>query len=256
MRGHPQNSWAVGPPEHLHNLPHTLRPIPWTGGQPPPPLPRGTAAPLVLLLHGGAQVAAETENQLLANLSLQERQRHATYQRSAAQARFLLARASLRQLLGHWLQQPAATIPIEADLLGKPRCPTAGAPAFNLSHSGDLILLAFHATAEVGVDVEQARPNLQWERIARRWLTPAEVAELRALPQAEQGRGFLAAWCRLEARVKASGQGLGGIAGSGAAAVHLWDVRVPMGYAAAAALRALTAPGESVARAGHPSPLA
>ncbi|MFM7169737.1 MAG: 4'-phosphopantetheinyl transferase family protein, partial [Cyanobium sp.] len=187
----------MGRPEHLHNLPHTLRPIPWTGGQVPPPLPRGTAPPLVLLLRGGAQVAAETGNQLLASLSPMEQQRHAAYRRPGDQARYLLARASLRQLLGHWLQQPAATIAIEADLLGKPRCPTAGAPAFNLSHSGDLILLAFHPTTEVGVDVEQARPNLQWERIAQRWLTPAEVAELRALPQAEQAHGFLAAWCRL-----------------------------------------------------------
>ena len=135
------------------------------------------------------------------------------------------------------------TIRLEASAHGKPWCSLPGAPAFNVSHSGDLILLAFHATAEVGVDVEQARVHLPWEPIAERCFSPGEVAELRALPLAEQASAFLAAWCRLEARVKASGVGL---AGKGAEApdappppaLRLWDVGVPAGYRAAVALLA------------------
>lgn len=202
----------------------------------------------MLLINCPTHLAYATEHTLLSSLSPQERERHGAYRRPADQIRFLRARASLRQLLGHWLGQAPAAIAIEADLRGKPRCTNPEAPAFNGSHSGELILLAFHATADVGVDVEQARPDLNWEPIAERWLPPAEVAALRALPGAEQAGGFLAAWCRLEARVKASGLGLGGLAftktdtagaaGEAPSTARLWDVTVPTGYRAAAALQA------------------
>jgi len=220
-----------------------LQPLPWTLGQPPPSLPLGTAPPLVLLLLCRQPLAAEHEATLLASLSAEERQRHGAYRRPADQARFLVARAGLRQLLGHWLGQAPSAIAIEADHRGKPRCCDLRAPAFNGSHSGDLILLAFHATAEVGVDVEQARVHLPWEPIAERCFSPGEVAELRALPLAEQASAFLAAWCRLEARVKASGVGLAGKSAEGPdapppPALRLWDVGVPAGYRAAVALLA------------------
>ncbi|MEB3306450.1 MAG: 4'-phosphopantetheinyl transferase superfamily protein [Cyanobacteriota bacterium] len=262
---HPQSSCGLGRVEPLPAAPPTqaepLQPHPWTLGQPPPPIPQGATHPLVLLLSCHPPLDTEAQNTLLASLSAEERQRHRSYLRPADQARFLQARAGLRQLLGHWLGRPPTAIAIEADSRGKPRCCHPGAPAFNGSHSGNLILLAFHATAEVGVDVEQARPHLPWEPIAERCLSPAEVAELRALPLAEQANGFLAAWCRLEARVKASGVGLGGAAeqsppdGAPRPALRLWDVQVPAHYRAAAALLATPrAPVEAGAGLCRPSP--
>jgi 4'-phosphopantetheinyl transferase len=240
--GSPLGSWGLGRGKRLQAprppLAAPLQPRHWVLGQPPPSLPQETAPPLVLLLPCGLPLAPETQDTLLASLSAEERQRHGAYRRPADQGRFLLARAGLRQLLGHWMGQPPALIALEADLHGKPHCPRADAPAFNLSHSGDLILLAFHASAAVGVDVEQARPHLPWEPVAERCLSPAEVAALRALPLAEQATAFLAAWCRLEARVKASGVGLGNHAGIPPSALRLWDVQVPEGYCAAVALKA------------------
>ena len=220
-----------------------LQALPWSLGQAAPVLPQGTAPPLVLLLSCPPTLAPEAQFTLLASLSADERQRHGAYRRPADKARFLLARAGLRQLLGQWLGRPPSAIAIEADLRGKPRCADPGAPALNGSHSGELILLAFHGSAEVGVDVEQARPHLPWEPIAVRCLSPGKVAELRAMPLAEQASAFLAAWCRLEARVKATGVGLagkGGEAPDGAPppTLRLWDVGVPAGYRAAVALLA------------------
>jgi len=138
---------------------------------------------------------------------------------------------------------------------GKPCC--VGGPEFNLSHSGDLILLAVHQQRPVGVDVELLRPGLAWRPIAQRVLPPGEWQALEALATAveqeaaeqeaaeaerQAAEAFLAAWCRLEARLKAQGLGLAGLdnhrQGPSAddAGLHLWDVAVPAGYRAAVAL--------------------
>jgi hypothetical protein len=93
------------------------------------------------------------------------------------------------------------------------------------------------------VDVERLRPDLDWHPIARRTLAAAELAALEALPADRQAEGFLRAWCRLEARLTASGEGLAGLGRLRAepqpvlsAAAGLWEVRLPPDYAAAVAL--------------------
>ncbi|MEB3317496.1 MAG: 4'-phosphopantetheinyl transferase superfamily protein [Cyanobacteriota bacterium] len=226
--------------------PPTLQPHPWRLGDSPPPPPEACSHPLLLLLDRRDPRPAARADALLATLSASERQRHAAYCRLADQQRFLVARAALRQLLGQWLEQPPAAVDIMAGPYGKPRC--AGAPGFNLSHSGDLILLAFHGAVEVGVDVERARPELDWRPIAQRVFPPAQAAALTALPPQAQAGAFLRAWCRLEAQLKARGLGLAGLdqlrqaaLSEGAVAALgseevIWDVAVPAGYAAAAAL--------------------
>ena len=234
--------------------PATLRPHPWPLAESPPAPPGGGPHPLLLLLDRRDPLAVAQPDALLATLSTEERQRYATYRRRADQERFLVARAALRQLLGHWLERPPAAVAIEAGPHGKPCC--AGAPEFNLSHSGDLILLAFHGSGAVGVDVEQARPDLDWRPIACRVFPPAEAAALASLPAGEQPGAFLRAWCRREARLKARGEGLAGLErlrqpepGGATAASDplgseaLWDVRVSPGYAAAVAVVVAVAQG-------------
>jgi 4'-phosphopantetheinyl transferase len=238
-----------------------LPPHPWRPGDPPPALPLGTAPPLLLLID--SRLPLPPSKTLQRHLSPIDLQRHQTYRRPADRLRFLLGRASLRELLGHWLQQGPHTIRLEASALGKPHCP--GGPAFNVSHSGALILLAFHASWAVGVDVERVRPDLPWEPIARRMFTPGELMALQAQPALEQASAFLATWCRLEARLKAAGLGLSGLAslraaeasGDGPSPAQIWDVAVPFGYSAAVAMQPLSPVVRGrpvpVAGGGHPS---
>lgn len=226
-------------PTHPWRLAEQLSP-------PAPALPGGPPAagrladpPLVLALDRCEPLPEPLRQALLASLAPAEHQRLGALRQLADRERFLRGRAALRLLLGAWLSLPPAAVPLEAGPHGKPHCP--GGPAFNVSHSGDLILLALHPSRPVGVDVEQARPDLDWRPIARRVL-PAATAE--ALEQLAAGGesgaaadGFLRAWCRLEAGLKARGLGLAGL-GEPPQGMAVWEVAVPAGYRAAVALMA------------------
>jgi 4'-phosphopantetheinyl transferase len=95
---------------------------------------------------------------------------------------------------------------------------------FNLSHSGDVLLVALARDVEVGVDVERIRPVPEMQTIARRWLGLDVVAN---------EREFFEAWTRHEAKLKALGMGLSGKADDFTGIVSAIDAGP--GYAAAVA---------------------
>jgi 4'-phosphopantetheinyl transferase len=231
-----------------------LRPLPWRQGCEPagPPPADPSAPPLLLLLDRRWPIDADVHRRLATSLTEAEQQRFSAYRLAADRERFLLGRGGLRRILGLWLGLAPEAVHLETGPHGKPHCP--GGPAFNLSHSGELILLAVHASRPVGVDVERLRPALDWRAIAGRMLPERQRRALEALPEAERPEAFLAAWCRLEARLKARGDGLAGLerlrgepeaaprSASSAATERVWDVAVPAGYRAAVALAPQPAP--------------
>ncbi|MFI5232953.1 MAG: 4'-phosphopantetheinyl transferase family protein [Gemmatimonadales bacterium] len=83
---------------------------------------------------------------------------------------------------------------------------------FNVSHSGDVLLVALSRTAEVGVDVERVRVVPEWRKIADRMFDARTRDQLHADIAAgdAEGDAFVRHWCRLEAAVKATGAGLFG----------------------------------------------
>ena len=230
-----------------------LRPLPWCPLDPPPLAgpgarspspPPGAAAsppPTLLLLDRRQVVESGQLASLEPLLDPEERLRHQAFRLPEDRQRHLLGRAGLRLVLSAWLDRHPRSLRFSSGPHGKPELVDGGAaaPHFNLAHSGDLILLALHPDRPVGVDVERQRPDLDWRPIARRLFPPAELAALEAVPSASQADAFLRHWCRLEARLKASGDGLAGLQGlrQGVAdAPEIWDVQVPEGYRAAVAL--------------------
>ncbi|WP_216920404.1 4'-phosphopantetheinyl transferase superfamily protein [Synechococcus sp. CCAP 1479/9] len=178
-----------------------------------------------------------------------ERQRLERLRGEGDGERFLLGRGALRLILGSWLGCDPAGLVLGAGPHGKPELlPLSGPgtpwpeggelpPHFNVSHSGDLILLGFHPRRPVGVDVERCRPVPEWESIARRCLPPGEWDAIRSLPQEQREQAFLAAWCRLEAGLKARGMGLfGPPPAPGDPEPEVWPLVLPQGYVGAAAL--------------------
>lgn len=200
---------------------------------------------LLLLDRRDQRLGDQAAAQLEGLLTPEERVQRDRFRQSADRERFLLARAGLRRALGAWLGLDPAAVVLALGAHGKPglAAPGPASPRFNVSHSGDLILLAFHPRWPVGVDVELLRPDLLWEPLARRLLPASQQAALALLPPQGQVAGFLAAWCRLEAQLKAQGVGLAGLErfrgeeGDGAGPpTPVWEVAVPPGYRAAVAL--------------------
>jgi len=236
-----------------------LDPLPATFGPAPPPgaeaspwsasLPAAGASlrglQLLLLDRRDRRLAGQALALLEGLLTPEERRQRDRFRQSDDRDRSLLARAGLRCALGAWLGLDPASLVFALGAHGKPglAAPGPASPHFNVSHSGDLILLGFHPHWPVGVDVEQLRSELDWAPLARRLLPAPQQAALALLPPELQAECFLDAWCRLEARLKARGVGLAGLErlkgeeGNPAGQPPPgWEVAVPSGYRAAVAL--------------------
>jgi 4'-phosphopantetheinyl transferase len=136
---------------------------------------------------------------LEAMLSDDERARAA---RLADSARWIVARAALRIVLAAHLAEHPADVEFDAGPHGKPEVPGSKVH-FNLSHSGDLALIALTRHAEVGVDVERTSRRSQ---VVERTLTDGERAGINGH---DRHLELLRIWCRKEAMAKAGGGGLG-----------------------------------------------
>jgi 4'-phosphopantetheinyl transferase len=132
-------------------------------------------------------------------LSVPERERAA---RLASAPRWIVARAALRIVLAGHLGLHPGDVELAAGEHGKPEVP-GSTVRFNLSHSGDLALVALTEHAEVGIDVERTSRR---SRAVERTLTPAERE---TLDGADRHTDLLRIWCRKEALAKAIGGGLG-----------------------------------------------
>lgn len=100
---------------------------------------------------------------------------------------------------------------------GKPRLVDPPLPLdFNLSHSGDWMVCAVSAGIPLGVDIELENKSRDVMRLARRFFSQAETADLEALPEDARRERFYEYWTLKEATVKAFGAALGPALGKAA----------------------------------------
>ena len=121
--------------------------------------------------------------------------------------RFVARRALLRAVLGRACSRDPRRLRFAYGPHGKPRLDGAET-AFSASHSHGLAAFAVARGAEVGIDVERMRDDVDVDGLARRFFAPAEAAALAALAEPERRRAFFAYWTAKEAFVKAIGRGL------------------------------------------------
>jgi 4'-phosphopantetheinyl transferase len=172
------------------------------------------------------------------------------------------ARTALRHLLGAYLRIDPRAVPLRIAAKGKPFVADSdGKPSdleFNLSHSGDIMILGVTSGRPLGIDLEAIRPVPEADRIVDSHFSALERQSYYLLELDQREQGFFNAWTRKEAYIKATGLGLSqaldafsvslspndapallDVAGN-ADEAGLWtlrDLAVPAGYASALAVR-------------------
>jgi 4'-phosphopantetheinyl transferase len=149
-------------------------------------------------------------------LSSAERHRRERYRQPVDRRRFTVGVALSRLLLAAATGMPPDRLAIDrrcagcGEPHGRPRLAGAdGTLDFNVSHSGDHVVVAIIGGARVGVDVEHAGPGGAVTGIESLVLSDEERQQLDRRPYLDRGRALLRYWTRKEAVVKATGDGLG-----------------------------------------------
>ena len=116
----------------------------------------------------------------------------------------------LRDVLAQYLGVAPLAIRLGSSALGKPFL--AGRYSaelhFNLSHSGDSVLIGVTRGREIGVDIETAVPSDDLLSVATHYFAPDECTALAAAGDADCVALFYLLWTRKEAYLKACGTGL------------------------------------------------
>src|SRR5260221_395249 len=143
-------------------------------------------------------------------LSEDEREHAARFRFEPDRRRYIAARGMLRRIVACYVAERPDQLRFRYEKHGRPalvaqpdRCID-----FNVSHSGELVVLAVARTRKVGVDVEKIRVDIEADEIAERFFSPHEVRMLRSLPGDQRPQAFFRCWTRKEAYMKACGEGL------------------------------------------------
>lgn len=165
-------------------------------------------------------------------LSNEEQKRADRLLLPAVRRQFIIARGMMRRILAAYLSAHPRKLAFSYGPHGKPSLspPHDNRFQFNLSHSGDLAILAVNLELPIGVDIERTKPERDFLKLAERFFSAVERSKLRHLPQDHVMDAFYACWTRKEAYLKAIGTGL-------ATPLHAFDVTL--------------APGDLPALAGH-----
>ena len=140
-------------------------------------------------------------------LDADERARGDRFYFSRHKRRFTSARATLRIILARYLNMVPERLEFTYNAHGKPSVINSQKLQFNISHTGDLALLAVGKSFPMGVDIEyySARP---YEGIAKNLFSAQEYSEFKNTPSALKPAVFFHVWAQKEAFIKASGLGL------------------------------------------------
>ena len=142
-------------------------------------------------------------------LAPDERARAGRFRREQDRCEYVLARATLRRLLGRDLACHPAGVVFGCGPAGKPvLLHPAVDTHFSVAHCRGGLAIAWCAGREVGVDLEWMDPARVDLGVARRVFSASRVRRLELASSPERTRLFYRFWTRLEAAAKASGAGV------------------------------------------------
>jgi 4'-phosphopantetheinyl transferase len=141
-------------------------------------------------------------------LSPGERARALRFGQPDLARRYVVGRGTLRTVLGMHLHISPAQVPIMRGRRGRPVLAGETGVDFNVTHTGEVMLIAIAHGVIAGVDVERAARQVNVAGIARRCLSPSERNALATMDADEARLHVLRLWTCKEAMSKATGDGL------------------------------------------------
>jgi 4'-phosphopantetheinyl transferase len=157
------------------------------------------------------RVALDVDNdmvrRLVGSLDDDERRRAQRFHDPQLRRRQVVTRASVRAILSRYLDEAPSALCFTQGPNGKPSV-VGDRIHFNVSHAGDVALVAIARDREVGVDAERISSTRDISRLTREFLSPREQRAMLALPCDQRVEAFFVCWTRKEALVKATGEGL------------------------------------------------
>jgi 4'-phosphopantetheinyl transferase len=146
-------------------------------------------------------------------LSAEERTQQGRFVFEKDRHRYLVTRVLIRTVLSHYASVMPEDWCFRNNAYGRPEVASPATlhdtVSFNISHTDDLIVCAITGQREIGVDVESLdRRASELDKLANRFFSAQECAELSRVPAAERHERFFHYWTLKEAYIKARGMGL------------------------------------------------
>lgn len=145
---------------------------------------------------------------LIEILSPLEYQKVKSFRRKEDQQQSLISKAILKLLLGRYTSQPAESIQLNYGINGKPYIVDKSDIRFNLSHTGNALLIGFTKGVEIGVDIEQLNRTVNFSKITSILYSEKEFEYFNLLQDIEKHDSLIKSWSCKEAFMKAKGCGL------------------------------------------------
>jgi 4'-phosphopantetheinyl transferase len=170
-------------------------------------LPDTSAPPAVMIFEAQLSGGGRSGNESLLSPDERERARRFVFERD--RVRFVAARAFLRRVLGPFVGEHPADLIFDYGPHGRPGLSAhEPRPDFNLSHAGDVALLAVSWASPLGIDVETVTLTTDAGALAGQVMHPNEFAAFECLAEHRRISAFFRLWTRKEAALKALGTGL------------------------------------------------
>jgi 4'-phosphopantetheinyl transferase len=144
---------------------------------------------------------------LASTLDAEEKGAAARFRFEADRRRSIVARGTLRTMLGGYLDRDPRALRFLRGEAGKPEL-MEGELSFNVSHSGDRVAIAIASATPVGIDIEVEKPMRDLLELARRYFSPVEAARVETAAPGEAAAAFFSIWTAKESVVKACGGGI------------------------------------------------
>jgi 4'-phosphopantetheinyl transferase len=161
----------------------------------------------VYLLRGKTAELFPLYDRCYAVLDDTEKERAMHYRQAADRQRYVIQHGLLRVLLGWYFNKPLFSDAFRYGEHGKPYLMADDAHRcfFSLSSSSGTFLIAI-GDKEIGIDMEQSRPDFDYQDIAIQYFSKEEQIYIATSAHPEQT--FFLLWTRKEALLKVTGKGI------------------------------------------------